>query len=48
VDGTKQQEGEYKALLAAQAAAVGALKAGTPACDVYNAAVKVRGGGAGI
>lgn len=40
IDGTKQQEGEYKALLAAQAAAIGALKEGTPAADVYAAAVK--------
>ncbi|KAI8465881.1 MAG: global transcription factor [Monoraphidium minutum] len=40
VDGSKQQEGEYRALLAAQAAVIAALREGAAAADAYAAAQK--------
>lgn len=43
IDPTKQQELEYAALLAAQEAAIAALKEGATATSVMEAAVQVRG-----
>ncbi len=38
---TDEMQHSYQAVLDAQLAAIGAFKAGTPGCDVHNAAVKV-------
>ena len=38
---TDEMQHSYQAVLDAQLAAIGAFKAGTPGCDVHNAAVAV-------